>query len=162
MTGQPITHRQARTLAAFIHELRGDFDRPGIEYALGQARGMAESFDLAHAMIEVARSAHNRSPAVIAYDGPHWRRATTPPRQQTPSKADTCSICYQRKDTCRDRWADDHDFQPLATGRRPAETRDQALESARAALTSSDVCAHGVPRTHCADHRSTPTAEEPA
>jgi hypothetical protein len=162
MTSNPLTHRQAKALAALVHELRGDWDTPGILDALGRARDIAPGPDLAIAAIKAAGSAHNRTPAVIALEGPHWRGSDTPPRREAPSKDDTCSVCYQHKDVCRSRWESDHDFQPLTDGRRPADNRDQALETARAALTKHGLCSHGVPPTHCGDHRPAPTPEGPA
>lgn len=162
MTTNPMTHRQATTLAAFIHELRGDWDTHGVLDAIGKARDLAPGPDLACAAIRAASLASNRTPAVIGMDGPHWRGTTAAPRFETPAKADTCSVCYQRRDVCRSRWAGDHEFVPLtqvAAGRSlsPAEVRAELLR-ARGLL-----CPHGVDRarTKCRDcERPAPVATE--
>lgn len=75
MTNQQIriTHDQAKRLAELIHSLRGDWDVKGILAALYEAGGKGGNFDVAQAAIRAAASPANRTPAIIALEGPHWR-----------------------------------------------------------------------------------------
>jgi hypothetical protein len=73
MSIQPMSHQQATTLAAFVHTLRPDWDVPGIVAALGQVRDRAVAGEVAVAAIRAATDHGNRTPAVIAMDGKHWR-----------------------------------------------------------------------------------------
>jgi hypothetical protein len=72
MTTSSITPDQARALATLIHELRPDWTIPGISAALWNARDRSDEWTLALTAIRAARTATNRTPAVIAMDGPHW------------------------------------------------------------------------------------------
>jgi hypothetical protein len=163
MTINEMTYRQGQALASFLAELRGDWDRPGIEYALGKARGIAPAADLAVAAIKAAALGSNRTPSIIAMEGPHWRGSESKPRYEQPEKSQTCSTCYQRRDVCRSRWAGDHDFEPLSQVRRAHET---ALDQARAELAAAKagLCACGVVPGRCADHdprRAKPGPDHP-
>ena len=77
MTYLEMTYKQGKALAAFLRELRGDWDKPGIEHALGVARGKGTAPVVAVAAIRAAAQASNRTPAVIGMDGAHWREPAT-------------------------------------------------------------------------------------
>lgn len=66
---------QAQALAALVHALRPDWDPAGIMAALRSASGLGESHEVAIAAVSAAAEKSNRTPAVIALDGLHWRRA---------------------------------------------------------------------------------------
>lgn len=114
-----LTHPQAKELARFIHQLRPDWDRPGIEHYLGKARDMAPGPDLAVAAIKAATSAHNRTPAVIPMQGDHWRTSsveTAPRRVVAPGEY--CTTCGQAPDRCRQLAAlpdDGHAYTPVSS-----------------------------------------------
>jgi hypothetical protein len=99
MTAWEMNHSEAKLLAAFLHELRKRtggpiWDAPGIEYALGQGRQLADAPDLARAAISAARVPGNRTPAIIAMDGEHWR-------DKAPSKAEGTYRPPRADEVCR-------------------------------------------------------------
>ena len=68
-----MSRRAISTLAYVIHELRPDWDRPGIEAALERAH--QTNPDLAaitHAAIAATNRDDQHTPAIIALPGPHW------------------------------------------------------------------------------------------
>lgn len=88
-----ITDDQARALAQLIATLRPRelrWDVAGTRAALSQARHLAPAADLCVAAIRCATNLENRTPAVIAMDGPHWHAA--PPE---PSRALSDVKCTQ-------------------------------------------------------------------
>lgn len=128
MSKQQMTHTQAVALAKFVHTLRGDWDVPGIEHALGVARTRAGAGDLAVAAITAAASHSNRTPAVIALDGPHWRKLPGGgPRPEAVGPERTCSICTQTYEACRFTWADDHEFLSVVEQARRAVKPEQGF-----------------------------------
>lgn len=127
MTENKITHRQAQALARFIHELRPDWDAPGITNAIGDARTVGPASLVACAAIRAAVTLANRTPAVIALEGPHWRPTETfAPRFTGPTSAERCSVCSEREDRCRSRWASDHAFESAAHAARRKADAQQA------------------------------------
>lgn len=109
MTTNHMTYKQGQALARFIATMRPDWDTPGIEDALGKARSLAPCGDLAIAAIKAASAATNRTPAVIAMEGAHWRGAEHKP-QRTYDPRGVCQRCGQSEQHCRTRWGDDHEF----------------------------------------------------
>lgn len=122
-----LTHKQATTLAAFLHELRGDWDRPGIIAELGKARAMAPASDLAIAAVRAASDPNNRTPAVIGMEGAHWRGSAVAPKR-TFVRAETCGICSLPRNACELRWAHDHDFESLNHPDRRATASERVAE----------------------------------
>lgn len=128
MTFHEMTYKQGQALTAFLHELRGDWDKPGIEHALSVARGKGTAPDVAVAAIRAAAQAGNRTPAVIGMDGPHWREPATEkpkPTNRPPKRDEDCPRhAGQWADSCHgcaaDRIAGD-ETQP-AELRRPDRT----------------------------------------
>jgi hypothetical protein len=129
MLGQ-ITGKQGHALARFVHELRPDWDVPGIEDALWQARSYAPVVDLASAAMRAALEPSNRTPRVIALDGAHWRGSEAQPKLPEPNDGDRCSTCSEPKARCRARWRDDHPFRSVRDNK--AAARETARQKARA------------------------------
>lgn len=109
-----ITRHEAREAARLIAQYRSrcagePWDRPGIEDALATARHRADIADLVRAGLRAAAIPTNRTPAVIALDGDHWRgHESAAPRARRVAPTDRCSIC--------DAPLDDHqlhDHQPV-------------------------------------------------
>lgn len=76
-----MTEIQAEKIAAAVQSLRPTWDAHGIKIALGKARTEGEPWQVAIAAIAAAADSSNRTPAVIAMPGNHWRPArldTTP------------------------------------------------------------------------------------
>lgn len=119
MMGAPqINHGQAKALAKLIHELRPDWDETGVLYYLGKTRERPVSADeVCHAAIRAAMSAHNRTPAVIALEGPHWLPAAAPDRPRRQASPDQlCRTCGSERSRCVELAAvadDGHEFDPL-------------------------------------------------
>lgn len=110
-----MTQTEASDLARFLERLRkrmsgDDWHKPGIENALGAARGRAPAPDLAIAAIRAASEPTNRTPAVIGMDGPHWREASKPPRPLQVEAHERCTVCSEHQSRCREKWAGDHEF----------------------------------------------------
>ena len=91
MSSNPITHDQATKLAAFISSLRPDWDTPGVLHAIGRARERGDGTAVAVAAIRAAASPSNRTPAVIALDGEHWREPAHV--MATPTPPGRCVRC---------------------------------------------------------------------
>jgi hypothetical protein len=130
----PMTQPQAVKLAAFIASIRHDWQRPGIEDALGKARHLASPAQLAIAAIEAARDDGNRTPAVIALDGRHWHTtAAPPPRFAEPAPEDRCSVCFHERHACDARRRTDpepHAFLSIPAARALAEQRRTRITEA--------------------------------
>lgn len=101
MTSFPISHDQAKHLAAFLNSIRGDWDKPGILDALAKARDRADVHDLAIAAIRASLNAKARTPAVIGMDGAHWREPE-PQEQPTVSRLNPGTPQHDcHRDGCR-------------------------------------------------------------
>jgi hypothetical protein len=113
---------EARALANFLSRIRNrsggiPWDAHGIEYALAEARDMADPYDLAVAAIRATQEPINKTPAVIGMRGPHWREATGPVRMPPEPTALLCSVCGKSEQTCRSAYVpsmpDAHRYQPI-------------------------------------------------
>lgn len=108
----PLTHRQAVAAAKCIHELRAEWEVDGIVHALGLARAKADGPTVVRAAIRAAENLNNRTPAVIAMNGPHWLEAQPrPERRPAPKPHELCGICSEREDECRRKWSHDHEYE---------------------------------------------------
>lgn len=114
-----ITRRQATALAELIHALRPEWDAPGVLAAIGEARDVGPAPMVAIAAIRAATTPTNRTPAVIPMEGAHWRTDPGSPAARFPDPGPDrrCSICSEREDVCRSRWATDHAFESAARAR---------------------------------------------
>jgi hypothetical protein len=158
---------QAKEIARSVHAIRRDWDRPGIEDALGRARFLADAASVAIAAHRAAADPANRTPAVIALDGPHWRDAVKPPHFAPPTPAQRCGTCSEREDVCRSRWADDHDFAPdlhRPSTTPPTSAATSRVEGLRAIRDNrlADLCAHHVPPANCVECRKRTPDSSPA
>lgn len=157
-----MTLAQAKEIARSVHAIRRDWDRPGIEDALGRARFLADAAAVAVAAHRAAANPANRTPAIIALDGPHWRDAEKPPHFAPPPAAERCSTCSEREDVCRTRWSGDHVFAPdLRPRRGDAHGHVEGLRALRDNRLA-DLCAHHVPVTNCAECRQRTPEPSPA
>lgn len=104
-----------RAVAFLVNRLRPDWDTPGIIAALTGA----PRHDLAALALAAVHAAANRpdqrTPAVIALDGPHWRIQPDPDPQPEPDHGPVCHICR--------RPARDHGRIPLCAGHDFIDTR---------------------------------------
>lgn len=70
-----MSRSQGQAVAAAVHSLRPDWDPAGIMTALQRASRLGTAFEVALAAVAAAGDPGNRTPAMIALEGPHWRRA---------------------------------------------------------------------------------------
>jgi hypothetical protein len=68
-----LTKSQGEALTALLHQLRKDWDTPGIRAALQKAATLGSPADLAVAACRVAANPEARTPALIAEPGSHWQ-----------------------------------------------------------------------------------------
>lgn len=113
-----ITPKQQFALAKFLHTLNEEWDLHGIEAVLGRARDLAPAADLACAAIRAAVTVGNRTPAIIALPGPHWRASSSNPRHTEPDAGERCSTCSEPQARCRAIWEHDHRFVSVAAHKR--------------------------------------------
>lgn len=88
-----ITKFQAEKIATAVNAIRPDWDISGITTALGKARTEGEPWQLAIAAFAAAANSDNRTPAVIALPGHHWRPArlnATP--TPGPGRRERCTV----------------------------------------------------------------------
>ena len=69
-------------LASLVHELRPDWDEPGIRSALSRVADRP-LIDVTAAAVAACRRIDQRSPGIIALDGPHWPTAQQAQRTYT-------------------------------------------------------------------------------
>lgn len=136
-----ITKQTAQHLAEVIHEIRGDWDQHGIVAAIAPVRNLSLA-DVVVAAVLAATTPSNRSPAIIAMAGEHWRdlrSAGTWNAERHPSAAGTNALC---RHCCRP-WAhcqsataqalDPHHFldrlQPVEGEKWSVEIRDQLVRT---------------------------------
>ncbi|MBM7510034.1 hypothetical protein JOE61_003848 [Nocardioides salarius] len=160
-----ITHRQATALAAFLHELRGDWDTAGIVAQIGYARDLAPGPDVAIAAIRAAMSATNRTPGVIPLQGEHWRTASSVVTRRPLEAHERCAICNQGQARCEQLAAlpdDGHAFTPAGprsaavdeTTGEVLHTRDpgEVLAQVRAELAARKPATTTEKELHHAQH----------
>jgi len=99
MNDSQISRDDAQAIARWVHQIRPSWDLPGILAALSK-RGDAQPSRLALAALAAAATASNRSPAVIAMDGNHWRigHDVESEGDRHPSNVDireACQSCYK-------------------------------------------------------------------
>ena len=88
--GPPVVTREwVARLASLVHELRPDWQEPGIRSALTRVADRP-LIDVAAAAIAASRRTDQRTPAIIAADGTHWAKADT---QRTYTEAGIITYC---------------------------------------------------------------------
>lgn len=136
-----MTPQQAQKTAELVHSIRPDWDARGVYSALSKAateRG-TDAGRLSIVALHAAMEPSNRTPAVIALDGPHWQKAdgTAPAPKRTitpPSSNDTSPECPNHPGTKS--WA----CKPcrVATSR-PADFTDRIAQAAEAARAEREA-----------------------
>lgn len=106
MTEIQLDKATAEHLAAVVAALRSDWDERGIVAALAQARDRGDVSQVAMAAIRAAADPSNRTPAVIAMEGPHWREKPAAARIKDPAYAtvpfeEACVTCGRSEYWCR-------------------------------------------------------------
>lgn len=145
-----LTPKACRELAAFVHTIRlrtggNEWHTPGIEDVLLRNRDMADEFDMAIAAIRAAAAPVNRTPAIIAHEGPHWRGLGEAQRvrfEPTPKEL-LCAVCGKTATDCGVNPLADHRYRPAKDQHADYDTdarvrAREALEAGRASL-----CPHG-------------------
>jgi hypothetical protein len=96
----PMTRSQGEALTALIHQLRKDWDLPGIRSALQRAAQIGSATDVATAACRCAGNPEMRTPTLIAEPGPHWQGTVAGKRPvpimcpEHPGKpASRCILC---------------------------------------------------------------------
>src|SRR6266498_1617211 len=87
-----LTPEHAKHLTTLIGALRPDWDRPGIADAIWRAIDRGNAIEICTAAIR-ASVISNRTPAVIALDGNHWRGTTTKPASAATLNASAVRRC---------------------------------------------------------------------
>ncbi len=136
--GRNLTKQRAQALAAYLHLLRPDWDEPGTVHALGMARDRGDAYLISVAAIRCAGDPSNRTPAIIALDGQHWRPRSDDDEAEptyTPAAVDDmrCAHCG--------RWivrAEPHQCGKLGDAHAGAAQARAALTAARTAKESDD------------------------
>jgi hypothetical protein len=106
-----LSTKQQFALSKFLNSLNEEWDIPGIEAALGRAREMAPGPELACAAIRASVTVGNRTPAVIALPGPHWRPGVATVRMPNVPSGTRCTVCSHPESMCRALFDDsDHKF----------------------------------------------------
>jgi hypothetical protein len=131
MTIDRITRKQADALATLMHTLRPDWDKAGCWAAVAAAKELAPGRDLAVAAIRCTGIATNRTPGVLALEGPHWRGSDHTPRIPELKPDERCSVCSKRKGTC----GTDHQFISAVTAARNQTEPNKWVEQIRAELS---------------------------
>ena len=86
---QTVTGEWVARLASLVHELRPDWQEPGIRAALAKVADRP-LIDVAAAALAACRRTDQRTPAIIAADGSHWPKADT---QRTYTEAGVVTYC---------------------------------------------------------------------
>jgi hypothetical protein len=102
MNDKIITGRALNALAAVLHELRPDWQEPGILDGLARATDNPKCRDgwhLALAAVKASADLGNRTPRVIALDGQHWQERTKEPERKITMGTDAviCERCRRVK-----------------------------------------------------------------
>jgi len=96
MNDQRTSQDDVRVIADWVHQIRPTWDQHGILAALAKRRG-AQPARLALAALAAAANLDNRTPAIIALDGSHWRIGKTVETEgeRHPSNADVRTLCVE-------------------------------------------------------------------
>lgn len=158
------TDRDASALAHLAHELREEvrakrpapkWDKPGIDKTTA---GWVGKLSLATAVERIQHATDPDAQTPAAMNRP-WAPHPTGPGPVMPPKPDeACQECGRHTERCICETA------PEARPRTRSEAREARAaelrrEKAQAAIDGvgkrAPLCSHGVPRTHCVDHRNT-------
>jgi len=96
MNDQRTSQDDVRVIADWVHQIRPTWDQHGILAALAKRRD-AQPARLALAALAAAANLDNRTPAIIALDGSHWRigKTTETEADRHPSNEDVRTLCVE-------------------------------------------------------------------
>lgn len=134
MNEAKISDRAVRALAALVHEVRPSWDEPGIDAAIRKAATARWCRDDAHLIVAAVKCAAvvtNRTPAVIAHEGDHWRDPVREPERKVTVGRDvsTCNRCGQLVSEPED--------EHTCARRSTPESRRAAIEKGRAEVVGA-------------------------
>lgn len=95
--------RQIEAIARCVATLRSDWDVRGIEAALAKVDPKRTAYETAVAAIKAAQDPGNRTPATIAFTGPHWgerTRSRAPQHWQPPHPCNACNAVHDPGAPC--------------------------------------------------------------
>lgn len=72
-----MNRSQGEALVALIHQLRKDWDPPGIRAAIQKAQHLGPACDIAAAACRLAANPDARTPALLPEPGTHWQGTST-------------------------------------------------------------------------------------
>ena len=121
-----LSKPQAQALAHLIHQLRPEWDEPGIMAQLAKVVSV-NPFDTAMACIRAAANEAAKSPGVISVTtGEHWReKVSKSDAPYPPRREEACLDCGAHLDQCR---CGNHRVQPPGKNPRNAEHAKAARE----------------------------------
>ena len=98
-----MTKSQGEALVALLHQLRKDWDTPGIRVAIQRAQTLGSPADVATAACRVAANTAAKTPGLIPEPGAHWQGTAVGQRQapvMCPDHPDQrltrCTACQAR------------------------------------------------------------------
>lgn len=95
-----MTKNQGQALAAFVHEMRNDWDAPGILAQLAKCQHL-NAWEVAHALLRLAATPEAKTPgALMTTSGPHWRERTRVETPMPPRRQEQCLDCGRHLDGC--------------------------------------------------------------
>lgn len=75
-----MSKSQGEALVALLHQLRHDWDTPGIRVAVQRAQTLGSPADVATAACRVAANTAAKTPGLIPEPGAHWQGTTVAQR----------------------------------------------------------------------------------
>lgn len=104
-----MTKAQGEALVALLHQLRHDWDTPGIRVAVQRAQDLGSPAEVATAACRVAGNTAAKTPALIPEPGAHWQGTAVGQRQAPLMCPDHPQHRLTRCDPCQARINDtDH------------------------------------------------------
>jgi hypothetical protein len=163
-----MNEHEIERIAGAMNHLRPDWPIKQLRTLLADPRIAGRPRrDVVIALGYVACESNSASPYRVIESGPWWQSVTAGDGPQTnhpPKRDETCPRHPAYRATncggclADQRAADGGDTPPRAW--EPAESNAAALARAAFAQSRAQLCAHGVPRLNCADHRDTHPTEE--
>lgn len=133
-----MTKNQGQALAAFIHELRNEWDAPGIVAQLAKCQHL-NAYEVAHALLRLAENPAAKTPgALTVTGGEHWReKSRESARMTAPRREDQCLACGRHLDQCSETTG--CGVRERAVRPADPDTRTAAITAARQAIAGPGV-----------------------
>lgn len=112
-------------IAAAMHAVRPDWPAQQLRTLLRDKLADKPRRDVFVALAWVACESGTASPYRVLETGPWWKAAGVEgasSNRDNPPAHDRCGVCSLSRDRCRQVWADDHDFRPIADRKRDPDT----------------------------------------